>query len=1104
MVDKDTKTIEAYVETKSRGNLYQEMAKSDPLGLFSSVGFTPYNPSTLITRKGMKIFDDMRRDEQVKAAMGFKKHAVLSSGWEIVSPEGQAEDWEVTEFVKWNLEQYFDDTLEEALLGVLTALDYGYSVSELIWEKAEAKGYGNKIALKAIKNKRPHEFDFRADEYGELLPDGIIQRTGIKDTPLPVSKFILFSYEKEFGNHYGKSDLESVYRSWWIKDNGYKWFAMMLERLGIPPIFALYDPSAYTVGQLADLKNVISKLQAATTGIIPKGRGENSLEFWNPELAGESTEVFVKAFERFDLDITRALLMPGLIGATGDATQGSLARANVHFDMFMLAVEYIRGRIEGRVMQEQVVKRLVDLNFSVDEYPVFKFLPIAGEVRTELLNTYITAVEKGIVVKQESDEVHLRKELGFPEIDENRPEPVVESTSEELAAKKAEEDKAAADKRKAEEEVKQKVEEEKQFFNPNHDESGRFASGQGGGTFTTTVDSKVKEAFTKDLLSKNKEDFGAGIIDDILTTQEIEKDDTNSTSLFVVKKGALTGAINYEVAGKKGYLHLLGILPSEQGKGTGSALLMQALKDMKSKGVETVHLNAAPTAVSFYEKIGFTKVSSSGFKVDVDTYLSKYKKYAADSDIDWGKLLEEMQEIEKEFPDVNIEVNKQANMGDEGSGSYSQATLSREVNKYEQVVNFNRIDTTLTETIKTTRDALVKALSDSREALKSFVFRNWDKLPILVKDVKIKGMNDVESILREFMRVTFEVGRTELRTETYALSPSLKNMTAGKGLFTPTEALAYLNSKAFWIKGIIRDQLVKDAQAIIYNAIQTGELPEETIQKLHQVFEPYVGDPFSIVDDVQLEPFRLETILRTNATDAFNQGRLTEARSFAPGLILAMEFSAILDDRTTEICRELDGRLFRMDDPDLDRFKPPLHFNCRSMLVAVPAGIEIDKDDFVTGGIKGAVLDLMSPGFGGNITKLAQEYGGEGLDPEVKKEEPKEDINSKFETLRHELIEAINNQGKKDADTDTFAKEVIVSLSSMVNAQNISFKELVEALDRNKQPTNITVESSPIELTLKLEQDGKTTNKQVTFKKDAAGNLIGAVIQEKEGNSDAM
>lgn len=933
MVDETVESIEAYVETKSRGNLYTELSKSDPLGLFSSVGFTPYNPSSLVTRKGMRIFDDMRKDEQVKAAMGFKKHAVLSSGWEIVSPKGQAEDWEVTEFVKWNLAEYFEDTIEEALLGVLTALDYGYSVSELIWDKSQTKEHGSRIVLKALKNKRPHEFDFKTDEYGELGTEGIIQRTGMRDIPLPVNKFVLFSYEKEFGNHYGKSDLESVYRSWWIKDNAYKWFAMMLERLGIPPIFALYDPSAYTKEQLSDLKTVISRLQAATTGIIPKGRGENSLEFWNPELAGESTTVFTKAFERFDLDITRALLMPGLIGATGDATQGSLARANVHFDMFMLVVEYLRGRIEDRVVQEQIVKRLVDLNFSVDEYPTFKFLPIAGEIRTELLDTYITAVEKGIVVKQKSDEIHLRKELGFPEIDENRPEPVVEPTPEELAAKKIEEDKAAAaDKLKAEEAAKQKKEENKQA-NMGGEGSGNWnhggrpgevgGSGDGGlsvivyhGTVTELRD-RIQQ---KGIIRPSKEDM-------VFVTTSKKYAEIHSKI-----------AIDRYVANNPGKSVKSLIVELK----IPDKLWQEFKKDISIRGGHAKYFEGdiLPQFIN--------SITSDGAKVFSYENIEDITAYTV----------------------VLVDDN-------EGSTNFSQATLSREINKYEQVVNFNRIDTSITDTVNTTREALVKALTDSREALKSFISRNWDKLPTLVKDVKIKGMNDVESILREFMRVTFEVGRTELKAETYSISDT-KNMAAGKGLFTPTEALQYLNSKAFWIKGIIRDQLVKEAQAIIYNAIQTGELPAETIQKLHDVFEPYVGNPTVIVDAEQLMPYRLETILRTNATDAFNQGRLTEARSFSPGLILAMEFSAILDDRTTKICRELDGKLFRMDDPDLDRFKPPLHFNCRSMLVAVPAGIEINQEDFVTGEIKGASLDLMSPGFGGNVTKLAQEYGGEG------------------------------------------------------------------------------------------------------------------------------
>jgi uncharacterized protein with gpF-like domain len=45
------------------------------------------------------------------------------------------------------------------------------------------------------------------------------------------------------------------------------------------------------------------------------------------------------------------------------------------------------------------------------------------------------------------------------------------------------------------------------------------------------------------------------------------------------------------------------------------------------------------------------------------------------------------------------------------------------------------------------------------------------------------------------------------------------------------------------------------------------------------------------------------------------------------------EFVAIIDDYTTDQCEELDGMYFACDDPSCP--KPPLHYNCRSVLLPV-------------------------------------------------------------------------------------------------------------------------------------------------------------------------
>jgi SPP1 gp7 family putative phage head morphogenesis protein len=96
-----------------------------------------------------------------------------------------------------------------------------------------------------------------------------------------------------------------------------------------------------------------------------------------------------------------------------------------------------------------------------------------------------------------------------------------------------------------------------------------------------------------------------------------------------------------------------------------------------------------------------------------------------------------------------------------------------------------------------------------------------------------------------------------------------------------------------------------------------------------------------------IQPSRLETIVRTNLTDAYNQGRLVQGRE-AGDFLEAWQYSAIMDDRTTPVCRELDGKVFMADDPNVDTLRPPRHFNCRSVLVPIVIGDEYNADDVIT------------------------------------------------------------------------------------------------------------------------------------------------------------
>jgi phage gp29-like protein len=194
---------------------------------------------------------------------------------------------------------------------------------------------------------------------------------------------------------------------------------MLLERLGIPPIFCLYNPDLYTGGVLSDLKKIFANLQAATSGVIPR-KTADSLEFWTPQLAGQLRDVFLPALQRFDADIARAVLLPQLLGFTSDSDAGSFARANVHQDSFLYIIKYLQGLLADRVMNEQVIRPLLALNFAnldPKETPVFAFKPLDIAQRQGLTDRWLKAVQTGVIIPAPEDERYLREITSFPERD---------------------------------------------------------------------------------------------------------------------------------------------------------------------------------------------------------------------------------------------------------------------------------------------------------------------------------------------------------------------------------------------------------------------------------------------------------------------------------------------------------------------------------------------------------------------------------------------------------------------------------------------------------------------------------------------------------------
>lgn len=140
---------------------------------------------------------------------------------------------------------------------------------------------------------------------------------------------------------------------------------------------------------------------------------------------------------------------------------------------------------------------------------------------------------------------------------------------------------------------------------------------------------------------------------------------------------------------------------------------------------------------------------------------------------------------------------------------------------------------------------------------------------------------------------------------------------------------------AFKVSGIAQADLVQEVHDSVERAISDGTTLEDFKAEVGAKLEEAWGGE---------DPMRLETTFRTNVMGAYNAGR--HAVFSSPAVRRArpyLRFDAVEDSRTSTICEELDGKILPADDPFWNRHTPPLHFNCRSILVALSED-EVDDE----------------------------------------------------------------------------------------------------------------------------------------------------------------
>ncbi|WLR49584.1 minor capsid protein (plasmid) [Halobacillus litoralis] len=149
----------------------------------------------------------------------------------------------------------------------------------------------------------------------------------------------------------------------------------------------------------------------------------------------------------------------------------------------------------------------------------------------------------------------------------------------------------------------------------------------------------------------------------------------------------------------------------------------------------------------------------------------------------------------------------------------------------------------------------------------------------------------------------------------------------------PEEALSWYESYAIYLTMVFEQDVLNEVQGKVREYLEKG-INVRDIPKL-------------LAESEKLEKFtknRLNTIARTESTKAYNSGRVAEYHNSR--IVEAVQYSAILDNRTTTFCRGLNGKIMEKSSYLVALYQPPNHFNCRSLLVPITKYDEWEESDF--------------------------------------------------------------------------------------------------------------------------------------------------------------
>lgn len=249
---------------------------------------------------------------------------------------------------------------------------------------------------------------------------------------------------------------------------------------------------------------------------------------------------------------------------------------------------------------------------------------------------------------------------------------------------------------------------------------------------------------------------------------------------------------------------------------------------------------------------------------------------------------------------------------------------------FKDKVDFDSVESAMKNTVNKINqetnplvDDLFSKLIDDVQKKKILEKQNTD----LVDTIKLKNLNAIQRILNDNFRRLFSEAQKIANNEIF----NTKEFATEIEPLLTKEFLAFLNKETFDAIGDWQFKIKGGLKQRLRQAIKDGEPLSNIITELEGMF-------------IEQQKVAIERFARTKTTEVMNRGRVAVFKE--SDIVDGFQFSAILDGSTTVICAGLHGKQFAKGDEPI----PPLHFNCRSLLIPITKFEKLEPDATAGGG----------------------------------------------------------------------------------------------------------------------------------------------------------